>query len=53
MRRVNYFFIFFITFFYSVSTFAEDDLVFGSVAMDIPAVMHKRLKPLTKYLGKN
>jgi len=31
---------------------AEDDLVFGSVAMDIPAVMHLRLKPLTKYLSK-
>lgn len=28
------------------------ELVFGSVAMDIPAVMHKRLTPLTKYLSK-
>jgi len=28
------------------------ELLFGSVAMDIPAVMHKRLKPLTKYLSK-
>ncbi len=27
-------------------------LVFGSVAMDIPAEMHKRLKPLTNYLSK-
>ncbi len=26
-------------------------LQFGSVAMDIPAVMHKRLKPLAKYLS--
>lgn len=30
---------------------ASDELVFGSVAMDIPAVMHKRLKPLTNYLS--
>lgn len=28
------------------------ELQFGSVAMDIPAVMHKRLKPLTKYLSE-
>jgi len=28
------------------------ELLFGSVAMDIPAVMHKRLKPLTNYLSK-
>ncbi len=28
------------------------ELLFGSVAMDIPAVMHKRLKPLTTYLSK-
>jgi phosphonate transport system substrate-binding protein len=27
------------------------ELLFGSVAMDIPAVMHKRLTPLTKYLS--
>jgi phosphonate transport system substrate-binding protein len=27
------------------------ELRFGSVAMDIPAVMHKRLTPLTKYLS--
>lgn len=27
-------------------------LVFGSVAMDIPAVMHKRLTPLTEYLSE-
>lgn len=30
----------------------ESDILFGSVAMDIPAVMHKRLTPLTKYLSK-
>jgi phosphonate transport system substrate-binding protein len=27
------------------------ELLFGSVAMDIPAVMHKRLKPLADYLS--
>ena len=31
---------------------AEKELQFGSVAMDIPAVMHKRLTPLTQYLSK-
>lgn len=31
---------------------AEDELKFGSVAMDIPAVMHQRLKPVTEYLSK-
>ncbi|VAX03462.1 ABC transporter, substrate-binding protein (cluster 12, methionine/phosphonates) [hydrothermal vent metagenome] len=29
----------------------NNELLFGSVAMDIPAVMHKRLKPLTRYLS--
>jgi len=35
-----------------MSTTAADapELKFGSVAMDIPAEMHRRLKPLTKYL---
>lgn len=28
------------------------ELIFGSVAMDIPAIMHKRLTPLTNYLSK-
>ena len=28
------------------------ELQFGSVAMDIPAVMHKRLTPLTQYLAE-
>ena len=32
---------------------AEKELEFGSVAMDIPAIMHKRLTPLTKYLSKS
>lgn len=31
----------------------NQDLIFGSVAMDIPAEMHKRLKPLTQYLSKH
>ena len=31
---------------------AAKELQFGSVAMDIPAVMHKRLTPLTQYLGE-
>ncbi|MCG6974810.1 MAG: PhnD/SsuA/transferrin family substrate-binding protein [Acidiferrobacterales bacterium] len=30
----------------------KEELQFGSVAMDIPAVMHKRLTPLIKYLSK-
>ena len=42
--------------FASVSTIIvakeKSELLFGSVAMDIPAVMHKRLKPLTQYLSK-
>ena len=36
----------------ALNVYAEEKLVFGSVAMDIPAVMHKRLKPLTQYLSK-
>ena len=31
---------------------ADDELIFGSVAMDIPAIMHKRLKPITAYLSE-
>lgn len=30
----------------------KKEIVLGSVAMDIPAVMHKRLSPLTDYLEK-
>lgn len=30
----------------------QHELKLGSVAMDIPAVMHKRLTPLTRYLGE-
>lgn len=36
----------------STSAKAKDDLTFGSVAMDIPAIMHQRLKPLTVYLSQ-
>ncbi|WP_455206659.1 PhnD/SsuA/transferrin family substrate-binding protein [Kaarinaea lacus] len=36
----------------SQSIAAESELLFGSVAMDIPAVMHMRLKPLTRYLSQ-
>lgn len=32
---------------------AQQELVFGSVAMDIPAEMHRRLTPLTRYLSKS
>jgi phosphonate transport system substrate-binding protein len=42
--------------FFSFSTYSladnKQELLFGSVAMDIPAVMHKRLKPLTQYLSE-
>ena len=31
----------------------NNELSFGSVAMDIPAIMHKRLTPLTDYLSKS
>jgi len=30
----------------------KKELLFGSVAMDIPAVMHRRLTPLTAYLSE-
>ena len=36
----------------SVLSAANKELIFGSVAMDIPAVMHKRLQPLTVYLSE-
>jgi len=46
--------IIFLAFSISTATAQEGkkELVFGSVAMDIPAEMHKRLKPLTQYLSK-
>jgi len=33
-------------------TAQENGIKFGSVAMDVPAAMHKRLTPLTQYLSK-
>jgi len=33
-----------------VADSGKKEILFGSVAMDIPAVMYKRLSPLTKYL---
>lgn len=42
----------FVVIFSQVLMAKTDELIFGSVAMDIPAVMHKRLTPLTKYLSK-
>lgn len=36
----------------SIATERSKELKFGSVAMDIPAVMHRRLTPLTQYLSK-
>lgn len=32
---------------------ADNELEFGSVAMDIPAIMHERLNPLTHYLSES
>jgi len=34
------------------NTIQADELRFGSVAMDIPIVMHRKLSPLTDYLSK-
>ena len=36
----------------NAETGGQGAIHFGSVAMDIPAVMHKRLTPLTEYLSK-
>lgn len=52
MKMFSKFLLFYMVLLYSNSSIANEELVFGSVAMDIPAVMHKRLKPLTKYLSK-
>lgn len=38
--------------FSNLSVAAEKVLYFGSVAMDIPVEMHKRLKPMTEYLSE-
>ncbi len=52
MEVKNKFILVMFILFYTIISVAEEEMVFGSVAMDIPAVMHKRLKPLTKYLSK-
>ena len=52
MKIFSKVFILFTIIIYSSISSANDEIIFGSVAMDIPAVMHKRLKPLTKYLSK-
>ena len=44
--------VFLVIFVAAQRVYATNELVFGSVAMDIPAVMHERLKPLTQYLSK-
>lgn len=35
-----------------VAVASDSPIRFGSVAMDTPVIMHKRLSPLTKYLSK-
>lgn len=52
MKIISRLFGVFLLFSFSMNVIAKNDLIFGSVAMDIPAAMHKRLKPLTKYLSK-
>ena len=49
--RTLYYSIIFILLLPIKNSLANDELQFGSVAMDIPAVMHKRLTPLTNYLS--
>lgn len=39
------------TLYFPTASFAKDEIRIGSVAMDTPAVMHKRLRPLTQYLS--
>lgn len=50
------FFALVVNFFFGLHASASDtndkELLFGSVAMDIPAVMHQRLTPLTNYLSQ-
>ena len=48
----NYIFSIFILLGSPVTYADEPELLFGSVAMDIPAAMHKRLLPLTQYLSE-
>jgi phosphonate transport system substrate-binding protein len=55
-KRVIYYTFIFLVSLTTSSVYAADAAVkpirFGSVAMDIPSVMHKRLTPLTRYLSK-
>lgn len=55
MRYLSITYLLFSVFCLSMSqAFGAEDrpLKFGSVAMDVPSVMHKRLTPLTQYLSK-
>ena len=55
MKRLHIFSMFIIVagLFSTNETFSRGkELEFGSVAMDIPAIMYKRLTPLTQYLSK-
>lgn len=36
----------------AIEALAQDDIRFGSVAMDTPAIMYERLQPLTQYLSQ-
>jgi len=53
LKRATTYFLIAATCYASTSFAASetDELLFGSVAMDVPAVMYKRLKPLTDYLS--
>jgi len=55
IRSVSVFLFILFASYFSSSTFSDEmqnELRFGSVAMDIPAAMHRRLTPLTNYLEK-
>lgn len=52
--RITLVYVFLLFACFTKQSFATDSttLKFGSVAMDIPAEMHRRLTPLTQYLSK-
>lgn len=54
MKQLNLIFLFVSLLLVSGIGVAQEkkEIILGSVAMDIPAVMHKRLSPLTDYLSK-
>lgn len=52
MKLPRHLTLFILILFLQPPSYAAEKLVFGSVASDIPAVMHQRLKPLTNYLSK-